>query len=123
MRTTPQFPPDFVRYLESHGWRQEDTGSSWISFRRNDMRVFVKGDVIDVFIQTDDNPRRPLELLCAFHGWPILNEFTFMLQMHVMNVVSLKQFVRKAKREFADEAMTIDKILEHFGVEHLPEAY
>lgn len=123
MKEKSLFPESFSVYLEANGWRREDIWSTWTSFRRNDMRLYVKDDWIEVFILTDDNPRRPGRLLCSFRGWQVLNDFTFMLLMHTMNVVSIKQFTQKVRREFGPQAASMEELLLHFKTELLPEAY
>lgn len=123
MRETPQFPDNFRLYLEANGYREDNFGTSWTSFRKDDIRLFVKADTIEVFRQPADNQRKPMESLTAFRGWPLLSEFTFVLLMHAMNVVPLRSFVQKVKQEFGEDAASIESLFRHFKTELLPESY
>jgi hypothetical protein len=124
MRETPVFPDDFSDYLLANGWERQAVQSSWISFHRNDCRLIVKGDTLDLMIWNDDAPGKPSwSLLFSFTGWSMLNTFTWMLLLHVINVVPIKQFLKRVKQEYSQCTAPVEQFLEHFQVDKLPTAY
>lgn len=128
MRTTPALPGEYADYLEAHGWERKNTGScDAILFLKKDLRLFVKGDVIDLFIEDPFADGRPkFELLFSFTGWSSLGFLAWTFLMHIIGAVSLRSFLTKVKQEVTHGVPPFEDLMKHFRIhDHkgVPEAY
>jgi hypothetical protein len=117
MRENPVFPSDFADYLTAHDWVQrEDIGTASVVFFKKNMRLVIKGDAMDLFME---NPFRAdgkpiFELIHAFTGWTALSFFTFQLLMHTLGVVTLQRFLANVKKEVTGDGSPAAELLTHF---------
>jgi hypothetical protein len=97
----PNYKDAFGDYLVANGFKEGNKSpySDTLYFFKNDAGVMISGDAVDVgqFNPTIDGVRQPGCIIHAtFTGISRLDEFSWMLLMHITGAVPLKEFVKNA---------------------------
>jgi len=113
-------PEEFSDYLVNHGWERHEGADSLsaIAFTKKDLRLIVKGDAVDLFIEDPvaDPWRRKYELLFSFIGWSGLGFFAWTLLMHIFDAVPLRAFLAKVKAEVTGGMSPMEDLMKHFRI-------
>lgn len=115
----PNFDPAFGEYLLGNGFKANYQGRI-LFFYNNKMRLQVAGPNLDLFIYHPDanvkTEREKMVFSQSHFGFAHMDMFMWMMLMHVMNVVNLKDFAKKAlgeNKQVALESKQLVRFLIH----------
>lgn len=119
------FTAEYSDYLVANGYSRED-GQKGIHFTKADVKMIVRYDTVDVFVHHLEEPgQRCAEwsFYKSFTGLSMLNQFSFFMLMHVLEVVPLQQFIKRARNEGMSVEDLGAALMKHFRVNEVPAAY
>jgi hypothetical protein len=110
----PDFPPEVGDYLAAHGYRRMNCRNGLIQFYKGDKAIMVWQDSID-FLQQDN--AGTYKRYRSVSGIGDLSEFDWTMVLHVGGAVTLKELVRKVKKEMPEEVPGfMVTIYDHFRI-------
>lgn len=119
----PDYRFEFGDYLTCNDFRSyvSDNGR-FITFFNGDKAARFENDSLLVMekVVGDDDRGDHITVLAKFDGLSQMDDFKFMLQMHIFDIVTLKDFVQRVKRK---EPVLFSGLFDHFTPEDLPINY
>lgn len=105
-----KFPAEFAEYLIQNGFSAVVTKDAICFHKDRSIKLFVKHDHIDLLKIIPDSEGFKLAHQQSHSGIAQLNIFGWIMLMHVMGVITIRQFLNnaeKADKQLATEARSI----------------
>lgn len=118
----PDYPESFAGYLEVNGYTKHTSNDLLtVSFTNWPKVVMFQRDAAYFFEIHDGDDDRATEKsqYGMVDGLCQMDDFKFMLQMHIFDIVPMKDFVRRVKKE-SDVHPIFQPMLETFFNHHTP---